>query len=84
MTLSRCGRADYRSISNNSLSGTLPDELGGGQLFHLSLQHNQFSGTIPSTLAHNTELAWLCVFSALSPHRPAVQLTTAERECADG
>lgn len=55
------GFAGHRSISNNSLSGTLPQELGGGLLLHLSLQNNRFSGTIPSSLANNVALTWLCV-----------------------
>ncbi|KAE9591977.1 hypothetical protein Lal_00038326 [Lupinus albus] len=52
--------ADYFDVSNNSLSGTLPTEVG--KLVHLGfldLSENKFSGVIPSSLGSCTSLLTL-------------------------
>ncbi|XP_042067995.1 probable LRR receptor-like serine/threonine-protein kinase At1g05700 [Salvia splendens] len=46
-------------LSNNSLSGKIPDFLGQlPNLRKLNLSHNDFSGEVPTTIRHNKRLAY--------------------------
>uniref|UniRef100_A0A8R7JUR3 non-specific serine/threonine protein kinase n=1 Tax=Triticum urartu TaxID=4572 RepID=A0A8R7JUR3_TRIUA len=49
-------------VSNNNLSGVLPQQLGKLQMLEfLNLSHNQFSGSIPSSFASMVSLSMLDV-----------------------
>ncbi|CAK9236587.1 unnamed protein product [Sphagnum troendelagicum] len=64
--LDQLQKAQHFHLYNNSLSGSIPPELGGtttgkplGSLIHLLLDSNAFTGTIPDSLGNITTLLFL-------------------------
>ncbi len=58
------GHVTYLSLSNNQLSGSIPDLLGNlSNLTHLHLSNNQLSGSIPESLSNLSNLQILYLFN---------------------
>lgn len=53
----------YRTLSNNSLSGRLPELRGPSSLEELNLDQNQFNGSIPQSWSSISNLQYLSLAS---------------------